>query len=145
MISLLTLSNFNLIFQRYTILKKKNKQKKHGPVNITHLLFLHGVMKQSHFCCMSLASISYISKQKGVGDARHIPCQVFSLQSGGSTCFNPTENPAHIAGLLWLLFWFILLLQTKYCSKEEEESVDNILHCSQIRVEREKLRSSGRT
>lgn len=46
----------------------------------------------------------YISNQKGVGDARHIPCQIFSLQSGGSTCFNPTENPAHIAGLLWLLF-----------------------------------------
>lgn len=95
---------FQFDFSEIYNIKKTKQTKKHGPVNITHLLFLHGVMKQSHFCCMSLASISYISKQKGVGDARHIPCQVFSLQSGGSTCFNPTENPAHIAGLLWLLF-----------------------------------------
>lgn len=61
----------------------------------------------SHLHCLSLASVSYISNRKGVGDARHTLCQTFNLQSGGSTCFNPSENPAHIAGLLWLLFCFI--------------------------------------
>lgn len=93
---------------------------------------------RSHFCCLSLASVSYIINWKGVGDARHTLCQKFNLQSGGSTCFNPSENPAHIAGLLWLLFCSISTALDSTLLKEKVSDY-NILYYSQIRVGRGKL------